>query len=201
MRRVLLVLVISACGTPPATQPPVSTTPTPVAAAAPASDANAQQQPATTEPPAPPATSEAPATKPAEEALPPPERFVPKSALVTHDTLVGKDYVTLYEEAFTCNTRARLLRAAGVRKFDVEITWKKGFTWKVDPEAPRHPARFTVYTQNTERPEAEASAGSWDPSEGEVEVMSASAKRGRVKVRLVTPKVFVDTTVDAVVCR
>lgn len=145
--------------------------------------------------------SEAPATKPAEEPLPPPARFVPKSALVTHDTLVGKDYVTLYEEAFTCSTRARLLRAPGIRTFDVAIQWKKGFTWKVDPEAPRHPARFTVYVKNEQMPDGEASSGKWFPSEGEVEVLSASAKRGRVKVRLVTPKYFVDTTVDAVVCR
>lgn len=198
MRRALLVLAVSACGTPPTAKPAVSPANTATAtAAASGSDASAPQQAATE--PAPPTETAPPAAQPA-EALPPPERFVPKSALVTHDDLVGKDYVTLYESAFTCSTRARLLRAAGVRKFDVEITWKKGFTWKVDPEAPRHPASFTVYEQNTERPDAEASAGSWFPSEGELEVLSASAKRGRVKVRLVTPKFLVDTTVDAIVC-
>lgn len=123
-----------------------------------------------------------------------------KSALLNHDELTGKDILSLYERKFDCKTRGRDLGAAGVRKFEVDVEWKRGWGWKVDTRSPTHPAGFTVYTPNDAFAGARPSAGTWWPTEGDVEILSASPKRGRVRVRMQTVNAVVDGTFDVAVC-
>jgi hypothetical protein len=109
-------------------------------------------------------------------------------------------YLTVYESPFTCDSRVRDREAAGTRNFDVTVEWRAGWKWTVDAKSPIHPARFNVYTKNDSIAGAEPSLSSWFPTEGYVEVLCASRKRGRVRLRLLTVKAIVDTTVDAFVC-